>query len=140
MTDANDPDEVLAVNEAFYASLGKGSIDGIAAICAQDDRVTVLHEDSREVAVGWPAVLATWKAIPFDAFAELAVAMPDPQVRTSGDVAWVTGLENIRGRMTDGAPFSWIALGTNVYERRHGRWLMVHHHASKGTASLVDEH
>src|SRR5690349_964762 len=110
--------DVRALNEAFYEALGKGAIDGIAAVCAQDDSVTVLHEDSSEVAVGWPAVLATWKAIPFNEFAELSVAMPHPEVRVRGDVAWVTGLEEIRGRMNNGAAFSWVALGTNVYELR----------------------
>ena len=137
MTEPLDVREVQGLNDAFYEALAKGSIDGIAALCAQDGTVTALHEDSREVAVGWPAVLATWKAIPFEAFAELSVSMPRPEVRARGDVAWVTGLEEVRGHMKDGTAFSWIALGTNVYERRQGRWVMVHHHASKGTTELV---
>ena len=49
------------------------SIEDISAAYAHDTGVTVLHEDSKEVAVGWQAVLASWKAVPFDAFSELSV-------------------------------------------------------------------
>ena len=60
---AGDKQEVQAANETFYRALSGGSIEGISDVCAQDDNVTVLHENSKEVAVGWPAVLETWKAV-----------------------------------------------------------------------------
>ena len=39
-----------------------GSIEGISAACAHDSDVTAFHETSTEVAVGWQAVLDSWKA------------------------------------------------------------------------------
>jgi ketosteroid isomerase-like protein len=49
--------------------------------------------------------------------------------RATGDVAWVTCTENIlsdtRGKLT-----VTTLLATNIFERRAGDWLMVHHHAS----------
>ena len=55
------------------------------------------HEASSKVAVGWDAVLESWKAVPFELFSELSVVMSDPFVRVSGAVAWVVGLEKVRG-------------------------------------------
>jgi ketosteroid isomerase-like protein len=89
------------------------------------------------VAVGWQAVLDSWKAVPFDAFSELSVVMSDPVVTVSGPVARVVGFEKVRGRMKDGQDFAWTALGTNIYEKRDGKWLIVHHHASKAAEELV---
>ena len=133
-----DEAAVRAANEAFYRALSAGSIEGISAACAQDEDVTVLHEASKEVAVGWTAVLQTWKQVPFDAFAELSVVMSGAVVMVEGPFAWVAGLEKVRGRMKDGADFSFTALGTNIYAKRNGRWLIVHHHASKAAEDLVD--
>ena len=134
------PDEaaVRAANQAFYKALSAGSIEAISAACAQDEDVTVLHEASKVVAVGWPAVLETWREVPFDAFSELSVVMSGDVVKVKGPFAWVAGLEKVRGRMKDGQDFSFTALGTNIYENRKGRWLIVHHHASKAAEDLLD--
>src|SRR5882672_8943559 len=93
---------VRVANDSFYKALSAGSIDGITTACAHDDDVTALHEDSKEVAIGWLAVLNTWKAVPFDAFSELSVVMSDPVIMVSGTIARVAGLEKIRGKMKDG--------------------------------------
>jgi ketosteroid isomerase-like protein len=134
---AADVNDVGVANDTFYRALSAGSIEGLSAACAHDDDVTALHENSKAVAVGWQAVLESWKAIPFDAFSELSVVMSDPVIKVSGPVARVVGFEKIRGRMKDGQDFAWMALGTNIYERRHGKWLIVHHHASKVAEELV---
>ena len=126
-----------AANETFYKALSAGSIEDISAACAQDSDVTALHESSTEVAVGWSAVLETWKAVPFDAFSELSVAMANPAIKVNGSFAWVAGEEKGRDKMKDGQEFAWTALGTNIYEKRGGKWLIVHHHASKATEELV---
>ena len=130
--------DVLAANKRFYDALSAGSIDGISAACAHDSDVTALHEASTEVAVGWQAVLDSWKAVPFEAFAELSVVMASPVIKVHGTIARVAGLEKIKGKMKDGQDFAWTALGTNIYEERDGQWLMVHHHASKAAEQLVE--
>ena len=128
---------VRAANEAFYQALSAGSIEGISAACAHDSDVTALHETSTEVAVGWQAVLDSWKAVPFESFAELSCVMTNPAVKVHGTIARVAGLERVRGKMKNGESFSFTALGTNVYEKRGDKWLIVHHHASKATEHLT---
>jgi hypothetical protein len=39
--------------------------------------------------------------------------------------------------MKNGESFAFTALGTNVYEKRGDRWLIVHHHASKAAEHLT---
>src|SRR6516164_801327 len=128
---------VRAANEAFYQALSAGSIEGISAACAHDSDVTALHETSTEVAVGWQAVLASWKAVPFESFGELSCVMTNPAVKVHGSIARVAGLERVRGKMKSGEPFAFTALGTNVYELLGDKWLIVHHHASKAADHLT---
>jgi hypothetical protein len=45
-------------------------------------------------------------------------------VRERGD------LERVR-RSKNGECFAFSAFGTNIYEKRGDKWLIVHHHASK---------
>ena len=138
MTQAQgDEGTVRAANEAFYKALSAGSIDGISDACAQDAGVTVLHEASEAVAVGWQAVLETWKEVPFGTFARLSVVMSGEAVQIRGPFAWVAGFEKVRGTMKSGEDFSSTALGTNIFEKRGGRWLIVHHHASKAAEDLL---
>jgi ketosteroid isomerase-like protein len=136
-----DPDtnvnDVRDANDAFYKALSGGSIEGISAAYAHDADVTSLHEDSKEVAVGWQAVLASWEAVPFDASSELSVTMSDPVIKISGSSARVVGFEKVRGKMGNGEVFAWTLLGTNIYEKQDGKWLMVHHHASKAAEEIV---
>ena len=132
-----DEEDVLAANDAFYKALSAGSIEGISAACAHDQGVTALHETSVEVAVGWDAVLASWKAVPFDSFAELSCVMTNPAIKVHGTIARVAGLEKVRGKMRSGEAFAFTALGTNIYEKQGGKWLIVHHHANKAAERLT---
>ena len=132
-----DEEAVLDANQKFYEALSAGSIEGISAACAHDPDVTALHETSTEVAVGWPAVLDSWKAVPFESFAELSCIMTKPAIKVHGSIARVAGLERVRGKTKNGDAFAFTALGTNIFEKRENRWLIVHHHASKASERLT---
>jgi hypothetical protein len=115
-----DENAVRAANEAFYRALSAGSIEGISAACAHDPDVTALHETSTEV-----AVLDSWKAVPFDSFAELSCVMTNPAIEVHGSIARVAGLERVRGKMKDGT--SMIAKSAGVHNsaclRLNASWL-----------------
>jgi ketosteroid isomerase-like protein len=76
--------------------------------------------------------------VPFESFAELSCVMTNPAIKVHGTIARVAGLERVRGLMKNGESFAFTALGTNVYEKRGDRWLIVHHHASKAAAHLTN--
>jgi hypothetical protein len=63
--------------------------------------------------------------------------MAYPINKINGRVARVVGFETVRGRMKEGPDFAWTALGTNSYEKLYGKWLVVHHHASKAMEELA---
>jgi len=137
MAETTDEARVAAANQKFYEALSAGSIEGISAACAHDADVTALHETSSEVAVGWREVLESWKAVPFESFANLTVVMHGPVIKVNGAIARVVGLEKVRGTTKQGQDFAFTALGTNIYEKRGEEWLIVHHHASKAAENLV---
>ena len=63
--------------------------------------------------------------------------MTNPAIKVHGTIARVAGLESVCGKMKNGETFAFIALGTNVYEKREDKWLIVHHHASKAAEHLT---
>ena len=47
-------------------------------------------------------------------------------------MATVVGTERFQGKRVDnGQSVEFQALTTNIFEKRDGRWLMTHHHASR---------
>ena len=79
-------------------------------------------------------MLYSWKAVPFESFAELSCVMTNPAIKVQGTIARVARLERVRGKMKNGENF---AFSTNVYEKRGDKWLIVHHHASKAAERLT---
>ena len=63
--------------------------------------------------------------------------MANPAIKINGAIGRVVGLEKVRGKTKDGQDFAFTALGTNIYEKRGDKWLMVHHHASKAAEQRV---
>lgn len=111
--------QVLAANQALYAAFNARDANAMAALWAEDVPVACIHP-------GWAAVrghanvLATWEAI---------LANPDQpriivgaaEAHVTGDLAWVLCRE-----LVSGSPLA----ATNLFERREGRWRVVHHHSS----------
>jgi ketosteroid isomerase-like protein len=121
---------VEAANAAFDAALTRRDMTAIDAAWAHDGTVTAIHPPSKTPAVGWEAVRKSWEGAIAN-FPELSVVLSEPQIRVSGSAAFVVGVESIRGRRPDGGQVEFLALTTNVYERRGDRWLLVHHQASR---------
>jgi ketosteroid isomerase-like protein len=67
----------------------------------------------------------------FNRFPELSVSMADPSIRQNADSAVVVGVETQKVRLPSGEVASALLPATNVFVKRNGRWLMVHHHSSR---------
>jgi len=128
---ADDQADVLAANQAVDAAFSRLDIQAFDPLWAHDDRVTAIHPSSKAVVVGWTAVRKSWAEGTLSRYKEIAVSMENPSVRVANNVAVVTGIEKVRGVRPNGDAAEFSALTTNVYEKRDGHWLMVHHHASR---------
>ncbi len=124
-----DTARVAAVNEAFDSALSRRDMAAVEAAWVRDATVMAAHPRSRDVIIGWDAVKKSWEGA-FANFPELSVTLAKPQVRVVGDVAWVIGVEQVKGRNPAGQTVEFSAMTTNIYERRNGQWLMVQHQAT----------
>ena len=124
-----DAEGVRAAAAAFYAALSARDIRAMEALWSREADTLLIAPGGRSPVVGWGAVRPSLKVI-FARFTELSVSTGDPQVRVGRDAALVVAVTPVRGR-TPGGEVSYTALGTTAFERRDGRWLVVHHHASQ---------
>jgi ketosteroid isomerase-like protein len=118
---ALDEQAILAVEQAAFARLAKGDVEGFLE--ASDDEVDYFDPFLAERLDGLPA-LRTWYS---QALAEIVDRweMVRPRVRVSGDMGVLTFqfVSCSKGRETH-----WNT--TEVYRKRQGRWKIVHSHWS----------
>lgn len=129
---ADDRTDVVAANKAFDNAVSKRDINSIEALWAHDNNVSIIHPSSKEPLVGWEAVSKSWAEGTLARYSDIQLSLSDPHVRVDGNLATVVGTERFQGKRADnGQTVEFQALTTNVFEKRDGRWLMTHHHASR---------
>ena len=77
---------------------------------------------------GWDSIRDSWRTIFTNAIC-LTVEPETSDVNVHGPIAVVTCRERISSFTLDGSNVT-TALATNIFEKREGRWLLIHHHAS----------
>ena len=119
---------------AFYAALNARDIRAIEALWAPDANVIMIHPSgphARAPAVGPEAVRQSFAGT-WPNFAEWSVAVNDVRVQVSQGWAVVLATTPVHVKMRNSDTASdFTALATIVYERRDGRWLIVHQHVSQ---------
>jgi len=123
----DDAAEVEEANARFYRafeSLDRAEMD---QVWAHGDHVRCIHPGWCLLS-GWEAVRHSWEAI-FKDSREMRFSISDVDAHVEGDLAWVTCAENILSHARGQIAVTTLQ-ATNVFERRGGDWLMVHHHAS----------
>lgn len=128
---ADDRADVLAANQTVSAAFSKLDIKAFDPLWAHDESVTTIHPSSKTVVVGWEAVRKSWAEGTLSRYKEISVAMENPSISVANNVALVVGIEKVHGTRANGDVAEFSALTTNVYEKRNGHWLMIHHHASR---------
>lgn len=122
-----DEQEVLAANRAFYTALHTLNLPMIEQLWLHADWVMCLHP-GWELLVGWEDVRGSWESI-FRSTGKMMVSISRALVHVMGETAWVSCLENV----TTASPKNFSAAlveTTNIFVRRDGRWLLVHHHTT----------
>jgi uncharacterized protein (TIGR02246 family) len=129
----SDAEAVRAAASAFYAALNARDIRAMEAVWSRDADPVLIAPASRSPVVGWEAVRRRFEEA-WRQFAEFSVTVSEPmQVRVGREGALVVAVTPVRTKVRGGGggAVSYTALGTTVFERRDGRWLVVHHHASQ---------
>ena len=128
---------VEAANLAFYRALEARDLAHMDAVWLHEDGVTCVHPGWHRLD-GWPEVRRSWENI-FANSRAWTVACEDLRITVGGDVAFVACVEVIRpfGIGDDEAAARMQA--TNVFFRRDGQWLLVHHHASATPSDVSEE-
>ena len=119
--------KVLEANRNFYRALQDLSLEKMDAVWLQEDWVKCVHP-GWNLLEGWETIRESWQTM-FKDTDSMLIRVGVQSVRVDGSTAWVCCTEDIssaEGRRTD----SGSAQATNIFERRNGAWLLVHHHAS----------
>lgn len=127
---ADDKADVLAANTQVEEAFSKLDVKAIEATWVQDGSVSVIHPASKVPILGWEAVQKSYADHPVR-YKDFSVVMDNPQVTINGNIAWVVGVEKVYAHRANGDVLDISALTTNIFERRSGKWLLVHHHASR---------
>jgi ketosteroid isomerase-like protein len=130
VTDDPGPSDRLAVreaNERFYRAFESLDLAEMDRVWLHADHVACVHPGWSRLH-GWDEVRRSWAAI-FQSTSEMRFTITDVRAEARGDLGWVHCTENILSE-TRGSVAITAILATNVFERRAGRWLLVHHHAS----------
>jgi ketosteroid isomerase-like protein len=120
-----DAEAVLAANDEFYRAFESLDVDRMRAVWLPSPTIACIHP-GRTALLGWPAVMESWEQI-FAGTLEMRIALADVTVAVEGDLAWVVCVERIDSRQSDGRAQARVQ-ATNVFQRRDGRWWIVHHH------------
>jgi ketosteroid isomerase-like protein len=120
-------EEVSRANEAFYRAFESLDIKSMDEVWAKEDYVTCIHP-GWTLRSGWAGVRDSWVMI-FNNTFTMKFRLSEVMIQVAGDVAWVLCMENITNAPQGEAQEARV-LATNLFERQHGRWLMIHHHGS----------
>ncbi len=119
--------EVLSANRAFYQALESLDLAKMGAVWLHEDWVECLHP-GWDLIIGWEEIAESWASI-FRSTRRMRVTVSRPLVRVLGDSAWVSCVENVTTTYEEGFSTAVIET-TNIFVRREGQWLMVHHHTT----------
>ena len=126
---ASEMDAVKAANQAFYTALSARDIGAMQKLWSSDADIQNIGPRSKTIDVGWNAMKKGFEAV-FDNFPELKVSMEQPRIKINGSTAWVSGIEKAQRKNKAGEAGTGTNLGTSIFVKQSGRWLMVYHHAS----------
>jgi len=119
--------KVLDANQHFYSALENLNLEQMDTVWLQEDWVRCVHP-GRSLLDGWEAVRKSWQDI-FDSTTSMRVTAAIQFVHVESSTAWVCCTEKLSTavgeRVSEG-----YEQATNIFEKRRGKWLLVHHHAS----------
>ena len=128
-----DLEAVLEANAAFYRAFESLEMTQMEKVWLRAPYIKCVHP-GWALLVGWGPVMESWSRI-FSGTLAMRFGLADVQVEVKNDLAWVVLTEVIESRHREGKLVGRVQ-ATNLFERRDGRWMLVHHHGSRVEAPL----
>jgi ketosteroid isomerase-like protein len=122
-----EAERVRIQNKRFYEALSSQNILSMEKVWSRSSYVRCVHP-GWNMLEGWESIRDSWRTIFTNAIC-LTVEPETSEVNVHGPIAVVTCRERISSFTLDGSSVT-TALATNIFEKREGRWLLIHHHAS----------
>jgi ketosteroid isomerase-like protein len=122
----SDPDKVKMALDAFYAALSARDMGKMDPVWAHEAHAMLVNPRDKSISVGWDAIRKNWETV-FASWSELKVTRTGGPIRVSGNVAWAMGTAEVAGKSKDGAAVNFVALNSDILEKRGDNWLMVSH-------------
>ena len=112
--------------EAFYEAIGRGDIDALMSVWADDEEIVCIHPTGQRLS-GAAAIRESWRAI----FAN----NPHITVHIQHSVHWKSMMLDVHSvietlYLADEATPHGPMLSTNVFQRGANGWRMLSHHSS----------
>jgi ketosteroid isomerase-like protein len=80
--------------------------------------------------VGWDSFRQDWQGF-FDSFEKISVYdWTDVHIEAEGDMGWMRALVHMVGTFKDGKSIDMAFRDTAIFERKGGKWVVVHDHGS----------
>jgi ketosteroid isomerase-like protein len=129
---ASDIAAVKAANQAFYAALSARDVGAMQKVWSSDADIENIGPSDKAAGLGWEGVKKSYEGT-FAMFPEIkaAMEMEQPRIKINGSPAWVSGVERAQLKNKAGEAINVSNLATSIFEKKHGGWLMVYHHASR---------
>ena len=124
----SDNDLVMSVNQSFYKAFKDGDINKMDQVWSHSSFVSAIHPISKDVIIGWKGVRESFEGV-FKNYTHINIMSVNPKVHIEGNVAWVLENEEFEAQQGD-KTVKLTSAATNMFVKKSGKWLMVHHQAT----------
>jgi hypothetical protein len=124
----SDNDLVMSVNQSFYTAFKDGDINKMDQVWSHSSFVSAIHPISKDVIIGWKGVRESFEGV-FKNYTHINIMFVNPKVHIEGNVAWVLENEEFEAQQGD-KTVKLTSAATNMFVKKSGKWLMVHHQAT----------
>lgn len=123
---ATDEEQIDEIISQFWQAYQKGDFDTMAKYVAED--ITVVSGIFAPPTVGWNNVRQAYVS-QNQTLENIQVTRQNTRITVRGKCAWATHQWTFSA-VADRKPFSTAGHTTFIFEKRGGRWLIVHNHSS----------
>ncbi|NNE68458.1 MAG: SnoaL-like domain-containing protein [Pyrinomonadaceae bacterium] len=123
----DDEEAVMKVLMLEGESIEKGDLETLDKIWSHDESVLIFESGGADK--GWKKYRDHHLAPELKAFKNTEFSITDAQVKVDGNTGWATYRYSLRADYKE-RKISSKGLGTMVFEKTEGKWLIVHSHTS----------